>query len=90
MIATLVFFAIVTYFITQSLSTTFLETALCAILLQTGYFAGVLFLIRNSEKGRREALSGASVATGVGPNHSDEKSGSLPPATMNRTDPVKY
>ena len=90
MIGTLAFFAIVTYFITQSLSMTFLETALCAILLQIGYFSGVLFLVRSAEKSRRDALNGASVASDVVPNRSDEKSGSIPPATMNRSESIKY
>jgi len=90
MICTLAFFAVVTYFITQSLSTTFLETVLCAILLQIGYFVGVLFLVRNAEKARRDTLNGTSVASDVAPNHSDEKSGSFPPATMNRSEPFKY
>ena len=45
MICALAVFAIATYFLTGSLATTLIETAICAVLLQVGYFVGVLYLV---------------------------------------------
>lgn len=51
LIGVLVVFAITTYVITQSFWTTFIQTLICAVLLQIGYFAAVLFLVwRSSAK----------------------------------------
>jgi exopolysaccharide production repressor protein len=51
LIAVLVVFAITTYVITQSFWTTFVQTVICAVLLQVGYFIAVLFLVwRSSAK----------------------------------------
>jgi exopolysaccharide production repressor protein len=38
-------FAVVTYLITGSVWTTFVNTVICAILVQVGYFAVVLFMV---------------------------------------------
>jgi exopolysaccharide production repressor protein len=45
LIGVLVAFAITTYIVTHSLWTTFIQTVICAVLLQIGYFAAVLFLV---------------------------------------------
>jgi exopolysaccharide production repressor protein len=45
MTGALAVFAIATYFLTNSLSTTLSETLICAVLLQIGYFIGILFLV---------------------------------------------
>ncbi len=42
-VGALAVFAIATYFLTHSLSTTLIETVICAVLLQIGYFLGILF-----------------------------------------------
>jgi exopolysaccharide production repressor protein len=47
-IGVLVVFAIANYLVTQSFWTTFLHTLICAVLLQIGYFAAVLFLVWRS------------------------------------------
>jgi exopolysaccharide production repressor protein len=58
MIVVLLAFAITTYVITQSLWTTFVQTLICAVLLQIGYFAAVLFLVwRSADKGKDETSS---------------------------------
>ena len=51
LVVVLLVFAITTYLITGSLWTTFVQTIICAILVQVGYFAAVLFLVWRS--GRR-------------------------------------
>jgi exopolysaccharide production repressor protein len=52
-IGVLLVFAITTYVVTQSLWTTFIQTMICAVLLQIGYFAAVLFLVwRSAGRGR--------------------------------------
>ena len=63
----LVAFAIATYVITGSAWTTFIDTLVCAVLVQVGYFAVVLFLVWRAppvpqpERGgsRRDAGQGA-------------------------------
>lgn len=55
LIGVLLVFAITTYVITQSLWTTFVQTLICAVLLQIGYFAAVLFLVwRSADKAKEE------------------------------------
>jgi exopolysaccharide production repressor protein len=48
LIAVLIVFAIASYAITQSPWTTFIQTLICAVLIQVGYFAAVLFLVWRS------------------------------------------
>lgn len=45
LIGVLVVFAVASYAITGSLVTTLINTALCAVLIQLGYFLAVLFLV---------------------------------------------
>lgn len=45
MVAVLAVFAIITYLVTQSVWTTFIQTLICAVLIQVGYFLTVLFLV---------------------------------------------
>jgi exopolysaccharide production repressor protein len=49
LVGVLVAFAIVTFLVTHSLWTTLIQTAICGILIQIGYFAVVLFLVWRSE-----------------------------------------
>jgi exopolysaccharide production repressor protein len=49
LIGALVVFAIVTYLMTHSLWTTFIHTVICGILIQIGYFAAILFLVRRAK-----------------------------------------
>ena len=84
MLGTLVVFAIATYFLTNSLSTTLIETAICAVLLQIGYFLGVLYLVWKERKARVALLNEDKVAMPVG---EDTKVGGLPAASLNRSEP---
>ncbi|MGH6760740.1 MAG: exopolysaccharide production repressor protein [Phyllobacterium sp.] len=51
-IGVLVAFAITTYAMTQSLWTTLVQTLICAVIIQVGYFSAVLFLVMR-EKAQR-------------------------------------
>ncbi|MEF2070633.1 exopolysaccharide production repressor protein [Consotaella aegiceratis] len=44
----LIVFAAVIYFLNGSIWTTVIETAVCAVLIQVGYFASVLFMVWRS------------------------------------------
>jgi len=63
MIGALAVFAVATYVLNGSLTTTLIQTAICAVLLQIGYFGGVLFLVwkearaRNAAKGMSAAMA---------------------------------
>ncbi len=47
-IGALAVFAVVTYVATQSLLTTLIDTAVCAVIIQVGYFLAVLVMVRRS------------------------------------------
>jgi len=56
LIGVLVVFAITTYLFTHSLWATFIQTVICAVILQIGYFAAVLVMVwRSAGKGRSAA-----------------------------------
>lgn len=48
----LVVFAVATYFVTHSLWTTLINTVICAIIIQVGYFVAVLAMIWRSDRGK--------------------------------------
>ncbi|KQV83809.1 exopolysaccharide production repressor protein [Rhizobium sp. Root1220] len=52
MVGALAVFAIATYWLSGSLSGTAIKTAVCAVLLQTGYFGGVLYLVWKESRSR--------------------------------------
>jgi exopolysaccharide production repressor protein len=52
LLGVLLVFAATTYYVTQSFWTTLVQTAICALLLQIGYFIAVLFLIWRSSAGQ--------------------------------------
>jgi exopolysaccharide production regulatory protein len=59
----LLVFATTTYLITGSAWTTFTETVVVTVLVQIGYFAGVLFLVRQAaRRQKREAGVAATEA----------------------------
>jgi exopolysaccharide production repressor protein len=66
MIGALLVFAIATYALGGSLSATLVQTLICAVLLQVGYFAGVLFLVWKEARERRrktdEAIRASATA----------------------------
>lgn len=55
MIGALTVFAVVTYFLNGSLTSTLIQTAICAVLIQIGYFLAVVFLIwrKARERGKK-------------------------------------
>lgn len=55
LIGVLVVFAIANYAITQSLWTTFINTVICGVLIQLGYFVAVLFLVWRSGAPKKQA-----------------------------------
>ena len=63
LIGVLFVFATSTYLITGSLWTTFIDSVVCAILVQVGYFGALLFLVFRSARERKD---GASAPQGEG------------------------
>jgi exopolysaccharide production repressor protein len=87
MVGALVAFAVATYFMTQSLSTTLIETVICAILLQVGYFLGVLYLSWKAARERRARLGDGSAANAA---RKEDTSVSLPTSNLNHSEPFKH
>jgi exopolysaccharide production repressor protein len=56
----LLVFAATTYVITGSAWTTFIETVVVAVLVQIGYFAGVLFLVRQAARMQKSEAGAAA------------------------------
>lgn len=65
MLGALLVFGFATYGLTGSLYGTLIQTLICAVLLQVGYFVGVLFLVWKETRERRrqteEAIRSASL-----------------------------
>ncbi|MDK1492648.1 exopolysaccharide production repressor protein [Sinorhizobium sp. 7-81] len=53
MIGALVAFAIATYILNGSLISTAIQTLICAVLMQVGYFIAVVFLVWKEARARR-------------------------------------
>ena len=58
MFGALAAFAIATYFLTGSLASTAVQTLICAVLIQVGYFLAVLFLVWKEARERRKSSPG--------------------------------
>ncbi|MDK4719040.1 MULTISPECIES: exopolysaccharide production repressor protein [unclassified Rhizobium] len=84
MLGTLIVFATATYFLTNSLWTTFVETIICAVLLQTGYFLGVLYLVWKERRSRPAFLAEDK---GLTPGPEDTKVGGLSTSNFKRSEP---
>jgi exopolysaccharide production repressor protein len=54
-IGALAAFAVVTYVVTQSLWTTLINTAICAVIIQAGYFAAIVAMVRRSPESSKAA-----------------------------------
>ncbi|HEV2506507.1 MAG TPA: exopolysaccharide production repressor protein [Mesorhizobium sp.] len=67
-IAVLVAFAVASYAITQSAWTTFIQTLICAVIIQVGYFIAILFMVWRSGETRKrgETLSRGENAASAG------------------------
>ncbi|MDH0615003.1 MULTISPECIES: exopolysaccharide production repressor protein [unclassified Agrobacterium] len=57
MIGALLVFAVATYFIHGSFYTAFIQTLICAVILQVGYFIGILVLVSREKRRMRETFS---------------------------------
>lgn len=80
LIGVLLVFAVTSYALTQSLWAAFVQTVICAILIQVGYFAAVLFMVWRSD-GRRKGTGKASETASDQPKAEDPaaaKAGQLP------------
>lgn len=84
LIAVLVVFAITTYVVTQSLWTTLIQTVICAVLLQIGYFAAVLFLVWRSAGKQKSEESAALSEAAPKEDQSAGKIGQLPGVPRSR------
>ncbi|WP_349961053.1 exopolysaccharide production repressor protein [Rhizobium sp. ZPR3] len=83
MLGTLIVFAIATYFLTNSLSTTLIETVICAVLLQVGYFLGVLYLVWKERKAHEALLNEDKVPVG----QEEGKVAGLSASSLKRSEP---
>lgn len=67
MLGALAVFAIGTYLLSGSVSTTVIQTLICAVLLQVGYFGAVLFLVwKEAHQRNADQRGGASRAESIG------------------------
>ncbi|MCA1865520.1 exopolysaccharide production repressor protein [Agrobacterium genomosp. 3] len=57
MIGALLTFAVATYFIHGSFYTAFIQTLICAVLLQVGYFIAILVLVAREKRRLRETFA---------------------------------
>ncbi len=75
MFGVLVAFAITTFMLTQSLWATIVQTLICAVIIQIGYFAVVLLLVlREKPRTSEQKLSGNNDIAGVANPQSPFKS----------------
>lgn len=88
MVGTLLVFGLVTYGLTGSLAGTLIRTLLCAVLLQVGYFAGVLLLVWREARERQRKVDEAIVPTAVGAE--DKSASSLTVSRLNEPGPSNY
>lgn len=80
LIGVLVAFAIASYAITQSAWTTFIQTLICAVIIQVGYFIAILFMVWRSgaTKKRGEILTRGEASASATDIHSKGETAPLP------------
>ncbi|MGO4355725.1 exopolysaccharide production repressor protein [Rhizobium sp. RAF36] len=83
MIGALAVFAVATYVLNGSLTTTLIQTAICAVLLQLGYFGGVIFMVWKEAKARNASSTG--IAPSMAPARDDKDK--LPVSPFNNSEP---
>ncbi len=64
MVCVLLVFAAVAYWLSGSVSTVILATIVCAVLLQVGYFLGILFMVRQEKRMRDQGVERAAKTAG--------------------------
>jgi exopolysaccharide production repressor protein len=62
LVGVLLVFAVTTYLITGSAWTTFIQTVICAVLVQVGYFVAIMFLVWRSGAAQNKETSAQSEA----------------------------
>lgn len=79
-LAVLLAFAVVTFIVTQSVWTTFVQTLICAVLLQVGYFIAVVFMVWRSgpEHGQKSEEASSASTSSVDNGQASANVGSLP------------
>jgi exopolysaccharide production repressor protein len=77
LVGMLLVFAVTTYVVTQSLWTTFIQTVICAVLAQIGYFAAVLFRVWRSADTRKIEDSSAKNESAQGSPTKDQPAGKV-------------
>ncbi len=80
MTGALIAFAISTYLLTGSFYTTLVQTLICAVLVQVGYFCAVLFLVWKAKRAERSAAVQNSASSPAG-NAIGDKDASVKPVT---------
>ena len=66
LVGVLLVFAVATYLITGSAWTALIQTVICAVLVQVGYFAAVLFLVwRSGATENKETTAKSEAAHGL-------------------------
>ncbi|WP_026619880.1 exopolysaccharide production repressor protein (plasmid) [Ensifer sp. WSM1721] len=81
MIGALTAFAVATYFLSGSIASTAIQTLICAVLMQVGYFVTVLFLIwKEARERRRMSLQKVTVE----PANDEMQSGKVSLRRLNR------
>jgi exopolysaccharide production repressor protein len=68
LVVALAVFGVVTYLVTGSIWTTLIQTAICAVLIQLGYFAAVLYMVWREPRGggRKTASENENEVTSKG------------------------
>lgn len=83
MVGALAAFAAATYFLNGSLASTAIQTLICAVLMQVGYFVAVLFLVWKEARARSRLSSQKPFVAAEAAN--DEKQpGKVPLRRLNR------
>lgn len=73
MTVVLVVFAVTTYFLTHSLTVTLVETIICAVLIQAGYFVTILLLVRQTQRKERDHGAATKSEKNAEPSLEEEK-----------------
>ena len=78
LIGVLVVFAIATYAITQSAWTTFINTLICAVIIQVGYFIAILFMIGHTKPAAEAVARNEIVPAAAKENQPESEVAPLP------------
>lgn len=80
MLGALIVFAVSIYLLTGSVGTTLWQTVVAAVLLQIGYFIGVLVLVARAARQKRQRMPADDTASS---DRNAARSGAVPVSRMN-------